>query len=277
MLRKIFSSTPLIAIVATFLSLSAAAQVHKSHLRVGITQAGTIAPVGTEEPCISNPCLFYAGDYDDNGPGANNLWNAYNPYASNFGSNGVLGKVYVPFTVPKRWKGARGKTAWNVKGLFVNSLLLDAGMGISVTSVDWSIVQGVVPGVSPDQLKTVCSGTGVPTVTPTGRSGGGTPEYTLLLTGISCPILEAGTYWMTFLPTTGAYAWLNDVEDNTPANMEGPGTEPVDQSYFYSPDFDGLSYLWATAPNPHTSPPFGACGTNGCDKFSVGIIGTATK
>jgi hypothetical protein len=71
---------------------------------------------------------------------------------------------------------------------------------------------------------------------------------------------------MTFVPTTDGIAYLSDVEDNTPASAQGPGTEPVDDSFFYSPDF-GFSNFTATAPT--------VCGGIGCDAFSVGVIGTA--
>ncbi len=256
-------ATAIIATLATFHSPAAALMPEPTH--PGMPRAGI--SVGTEEPCISNPCLFYAGDFDNNGPVPSGQWNGYNPL---FG--GVDGTVYVPFTVPKRYAGASGKTAWDVKGLFVNELLQDVfGVGIWVSSADWSIVQGVAQNGFPvgGRMTTICSGTGVPTVTPTGRSGFGAAEYTILITGIACPLLEAGTYWMTLVPTTEDEPYLNDVEDNTPANAEGPGTEPADESYYYS-QFFGFYSFQPIVPM--------VCGANaGCDKFSVGIIGTAVR
>ena len=62
-----------------------------------------------------------------------------------------------------------------------------------------------------------------------------------MVTGIACPILEAGTYWMTLVPTSEDLAYLSDVEDDTPANAQGPGTEPVDQSLFLCSEHFGVN------------------------------------
>jgi hypothetical protein len=152
-----------------------------------------------------------------------------------------------------------------VQGLFINEQM-DIG---SATSATWSIVQGVASGGNPSggQVKTFCSGTGTPTLTATGRSAFGLTEYTIMVTGISCPVLEKGTYWMTLVPTVPSLGYLSDVEDSTPANAEGPGISVIDDSFFYSPNF-GFSSFTATAPT--------VCGGIGCDNFSVGVIGSAT-
>ncbi|HEU4414466.1 MAG TPA: hypothetical protein VFT65_06745 [Candidatus Angelobacter sp.] len=228
----------------------------------GLAQPGA-AQVGTEEPCILNPCLMYAGDFDINGQNPNGLWNANNTVFN------ITGTVFIPITVPKKFKGAKGKTDWNVQGLFVNELMEDLGLGIGVSSVSWSIVQGVAEGGNPGggQVKTICSGTGTPSVTPTGRSGFGLPEVTILITGISCPVLEAGSYWMTLLPTTPAIAFISDVEDNSPVNIQGPGTEPVDSSFFVSSFFGFANFANTTDA--------AVCGGIGCDSFSAGVVGTA--
>jgi hypothetical protein len=177
--------------------------------------------------------------------------------------------VYIPVTIPKKYKGAKGKTDWNVQGLFVNEQMEDLGLGIGVSSASWSIVQGVAPGGNPagGQVKTVCSGTATPTVTPTGRFAFGLPEVTILITGISCPILENGSYWMTLVPTSPAIAFLSDVEDNSPANIQGPGSEPVDLSFFVSNFFGFPGFTNTTDAT--------VCGTIGCDSFSAGVVGTA--
>jgi hypothetical protein len=259
MVKKVLFSTALVAALVTMLSLSAAAQGRQKF--IGFAQAGPAAPVGTEEPCIANPCVFYAGDFDPAGPNPNGLWNSNNTLF------GISGSVYVPFTVPKRYKGAKGKTDWNVSGLFMNEQMEDlTGAGLAVSSADWAIVQGVTASGNPGSgsVKTICSGTGTPTLTPTGRIAFGFyTEETILLTGISCPIIEAGAYWMTMLPTTLNLAYLSDVEDSSPANIEGPGTEPVDLSYFYSPSFGVSSFQLTTT----------TCGSIGCDEFSVGVVG----
>lgn len=262
MKKRMLWSTALGSALMVFLSLSAVAQA-PSRMHPGSVRAATGVASGTEEPCISNHCLFYAGDFDANGPNPSGQWNGYNPL---FG--GVDGTVYVPFTVPKGYSGARGKTDWSVQGLFVNELLQDDfGLGIEVTSADWSIVQGIAQNGFPvgGKMITICSGTAVPTVTPTGRSGFGASEYTILVTGIACPTLEAGTYWMTLVPTTPDEAYLNNVEDNTPAHAAGPGEEPADDSFYYSEFFSFLSFQ-----------PVAPLICN-CDKFSAGMIGMATR
>ncbi|HKV93415.1 MAG TPA: hypothetical protein VJW20_12780 [Candidatus Angelobacter sp.] len=248
-------------VVVMMISFSGSAIAQQIH--IGQAQPGG-PPVGTEEPCILNPCLMYAGDFDANGQNPNGLWNANNT------AFGILGTVYIPITIPKKFKGAKGKTDWQVGGLFVNEQVEDVGLGSAVTSVTWSIVQGTVAeGGNPNgnQVKTVCSGTGVPSVTPTGRTAFGLPEVTVAITGISCPILENGSYWMTLVPTSPAILFLSDVEDNSPANIQGPGTEPADLSFFVSNAFG--------FPNFANTTDTAVCGNIGCDSFSAGVIGVA--
>jgi hypothetical protein len=254
-MRKVLCSTALVS----FFCLGAAAQ-QKPQIYRGLAQAGAPA-VGTEEPCILNTCVFYSGDFDPAGQNPNGLFNANNTLF------GIAATVYVPFEVPKKYKGAKGKTDWNVQGLFTNEQMVDIGFGIAVESVSWAIVQGVASGGNPSggQVKTICSGTGTPTTTPTGRFAFGLPEYTILITGIVCPTLEAGTYWMMFLPTTSGFAYLSDVEDNTPANAEGPGISVIDDSFFVSAFFGFSNFSDASM----------VCGGIGCDNFSVGVVGTA--
>lgn len=256
-MKRVFVCTALFAALAVMFCLPIPAQAQQVY--VGIAQDGAAA-VGTEEPCIANPCLMYAGDFDQNGPNPNGLWN------NSSALFGITGAVYVPFDVPKKFKGAKGKTDWNVQGLFTNEQM---AFGLSSSSVSWAIVQGVNSGGNPNggAVKTICSGTGTPTLTATGRIAFGFfIEETILTTGISCPILEAGTYWMAYVPNVPGLAYLSDVEDNTPANLEGPGTEPADMSFFYSPSFGFGSFTPTTQ----------VCGNIGCDKFSVGVVGLAT-
>lgn len=255
MAKKMFALTALVMALIVMFCLPTTAQGQQVYL--GLAQPG--APqVGTEEPCILNPCLFYAGDFDPNGPNPNGLWNNSSEFF------GIKAAVYLSFNVPKKFQGAKGKTDWNVTGFFTNEL-----MDIpQAPSVSWRLVQGVAAGGNPDggQVKTICSGNGAPTLTPTGRSFVGFTEYTILLTGLSCPTnLEAGEYWLAFVPTVASLAYIGDVEDNTPANAEGPGTEPVDDSFFVSPDFGFSTFTDAST----------ACGNMGCDRFSFGVIGTA--
>lgn len=258
-MKRMLVLTALVVALAMFFSVSSSAQ----QIYAGIAQDGAPA-VGTEEPCIANNCVMYAGDFDANGPNPDGLWNNKNTLFN------ITGVIYVPVSVPKKFKGAKGKTDWSVQGLFTNELMHSFFGGLAVSSVDWSIVQGVNAGGSPNHgsFTTICSGTGQATLTPTGRTFifGFYQEQTILITGISCPILEFGQYWMTVLPTTQNLAYLSDVEDNTPTNAQGPGSEPVDQSFFFSPSFGFNTFTDTTI----------VCGGVGCDSFSVGVVGVTT-
>jgi len=263
MSRKMVGSAAVVVAVLMMVCFPGGALAQQIH--VGNAQPGR-PPVGTEEPCILNPCLLYAGDFDPNGQNPNGLWNANNTTFN------ILGAVYIPITVPKKFKGAKGKTDWQIGGLFVNEQMEDLGNGFDVPIASWSIVTGTVAeGGNPNgnQVKTVCSGTAIPTVTPTGRVFLGVfIEQTITITGISCPtLLENGSYWMTLVPTTSALAFLSDVEDNSPANIQGPGTEPTDLSFFVSNAFGFPSFANTTD--------IAVCGNIGCDSFSAGVIGVA--
>lgn len=253
-MKRMFALTALVMALSVMFCLPSPAQLQQVYR--GLAQPG--APqVGTEEPCIVNNCLFYSGDFDPNGQNPNALWN------NNSELFGIEASVYLAFIVPKKFAGAKGKTDWNVTGFFTNEL-----MDIPVApSVSWRLVQGVAAGGNPSggQVKTICSGTGTPTLTATGRADFGLTEFTILLTGLSCPTnLEAGEYWLTFLPTVESLAYITDVEDNTPKNAEGPGMAAVDDSFFVSTDFGFPSFTNASS----------ACGSIGCDVFSFGVIGT---
>src|SRR5215469_9474594 len=264
--KSLFTCAVFIALTALF-CMSAAAQ-HRPPIEIPIQQNGAV-PVGTEEPCIANMCLFYAGDFDANGPNPNGLWNEN---ASFFGLT-IDGTVWVPFTVPKKFKGAKGKTDWNVTGLFVNDQNFPSP---SATQATWSIVQGVAAGGNPTgrQVKVLCSGTAPVTATPTGRIAFGFyTEYTYVASGVSCPTLENGTYLMTTVvqvpapPSGFEDNFLSDVEDNTPANAVGPGISVEDDSFFVSAFFGFPNFTLANLTS--------ICGNIGCDNFSVGVIGTA--
>jgi hypothetical protein len=281
MVKKIVCTLAVAVASALALSGPAAAQNQKPPFTPVLTnqpQAGRQLP-GPEEPCIANNCLFYAGDFDSSGPNPNGLLNGIDTF---FGLQ-LDGTVWVPVNVPKK-----GKTVWNVTGLFVNTLDLQDPTATSTTA-NWSIVQGVA-GEHPLSTATViCSGTNAPmTTTPTGRTflfgvGNVATEYTDVVLGITgCPALAAGEYWITVVPidTTNPNGFqetfLSDVEDNTPQNFVGPGSEPADMSYFTS---EFLSI-------PSFTPAAAFCTGEGsiinnvanvCDRFSVGVIGTTDK
>jgi len=237
----------------------------------------TIAPLtksGSGTAKCGNPaaaCLFYGGDFL-NDP-------LYPPFLPNGLANEstllVFGTpygaaVWVPFTVPE------GQT-WYVTGLFTNNLssfgVLDQGTE-PIAVAAWSINEEVFAG-NPGTV--VDSGTSPATSTPTGRAAFGLTEYTVQVTGLSIT-LTAGTYWLSVVPICSNSAdpycdgvfFLSDVEylNTTPANAYGPA-EPIDSSFFDSPAF-GLSF------DPTNGAP-GACGGDGCDAFSAGVLGTEAK
>lgn len=265
--KTLFTITMFLALMTLF-CLTASAQ--RPPMTIPLQQDGALQ-VGTEEPCILNQCLFYAGDFDPDGPNPNGLWNQ----DANFFGQTIDGAVYVPFNIPKKYKGAKGKTDWSVSELFVSNQNYPSP---SATTATWSIVQGVTAGGNPTggQVKVQCSGTSPVSTTPTGRLAFNFfHEYTYVVTGITtCPILEAGDYWMTVVgqvpspPEGFEDNYLSDVEDNSPANIEGPGTELPDDAFFVS--------IFFGFPNFEATNSAQVCGTIGCDEFSVGTIATAT-
>jgi hypothetical protein len=277
MTRKIFYTLALLAALLLVFSSLAAAQAPGQNkgpnvpmVQTIVAQDGPAAPVGTEEPCIANPCLFYAGDFDQSGPNPNGLFSGID----NFFGFTIDATVWVPVNVPKKFKGAKGKTDWNVTGLFGNTQDFNNPTASSTTG-DWAIVQGVVAGSPVSSATVICSANNSPmTTTPTGRIAFGFfVEYTNVITVSGCPILEAGSYWIAAVPidlTNSAgfnETFLSDVEDNTPHNAQGPGTEPIDLSYFTSRFFGFPNFTLANSNQ--------VCGGIGCDAFSVGVIGTA--
>jgi hypothetical protein len=203
-------------------------------------------------PDYCKPCLFYGGDFDPSNVNANGLWN---------GVSVVSGEVLVPFTV------GRGET-WLVTGLFTNNL-----SNVSVIDpqkANWSISKGVTTGSGG---YTIASGTARATYTPTGRSGFGYTEYTVLVHTPTVIVLRPGTYWLTVVPLCtnsadslcgGALYYESNTEDSPPLDHYGL-LEPNDLSYFNSADFgDTYAPTWG---------PSGACGGVGCDRFSAGVLG----
>jgi hypothetical protein len=287
MVRKAFFSISLAAALIHF-AQPAAAQNYKGPAKRTVQDYGpfasgpskttTITTAGGTAAAASakcgNPagnCLFYGGDFLNNPlypPSiANGLANE-NTLAA--GGTPYGAATWVPFTVPAGEK-------WEVTGLFTNNLatygVLD--QGTEPTSVAfWSINEEVFAG-GPGTV--VDSGTSAATSTPTGRSAFELSEFTVQVTGLSIT-LTAGTYWLAVVPictnTANPYCqgifFATDVEyiNTTPASAYGPA-EPMDASFFDSPVF-GLSF------NPANGS-LGACGGDGCDAFSAGVLGKQKK
>jgi hypothetical protein len=199
--------------------------------------------------------LLYGGDFDAKNPKANALQNELT-------TSVVSGAfVYVPFVVPA------GKT-WTITELF--------GVSLSYTNVIdpqeaiWSIQSGMSQG---NYGTVVANGAAPATYTPTGRGFNGTKEYVTQATIDPPVVLTSGEYCMSLVPEcknpidracAAAAYYLEDVED-TP-RKRAVGFEPVDGAFYDSGEFG--YFFWPTWGNT------GACQGTGCDRFSVGIVGT---
>ena len=287
MLGRGFGLIALAAALVPFTQI-AAAQNYKGTPKPTIQDYGpfpatTVKPATTTENSVSsavakgkcgNPaaaCLFYGGDFLDN--------SLYPPFLANglANENTLLvpgtpygAAVWIPFTVPK------GET-WDVTGLFTNNLssygVLDQGT-LPTSVAYWSINEEVIAG-SPGVV--VDSGTSPATSTATGRAAFALTEYTVQVTGLSVT-LTPGSYWLAVVPicTNSANPYCDgiffntDVEylNTTPANAYGP-VQPTGGAYFDSPIF-GVSF-------EPTNGPVGACGGDGCDAFSAGVLGKIAK
>ena len=138
------------------------------------------AGAGTPPP-YCNPCLFYGGDFDSNGPYPNAL---ANQDTAQEGST-----MYVPFAVPPN-------QTWTVTGLFSNNMVTNPDL--SPPQIAWSISTGVSQG-SPGTL--IASGLTKASLTPTGRSWEGMNEYTALGSERDAavgPLLDDGRAGMHF-------------------------------------------------------------------------------
>jgi hypothetical protein len=127
-------------------------------------------------PSYCNPCLFYGGDLGSGGNGVANEMTVVVP----------LSQVLVPFDIPTG-------QIWQIGGLFTNNLSASV---IDPKLATWSVSKGVQSG---DCGTVLASGNSAATYKPTGRSGFGLDEYTLL---VKIPPLElsSGTYWLSVIP-----------------------------------------------------------------------------
>jgi hypothetical protein len=210
-------------------------------------------------PSYCTPCLFYGGDFDASNASANALSNSFDHVGSQ-------SATYVAFYVPEG-------QVWTVKGLFSNNM--STGSFLDPQRIKWSISNDVSVG---NAGTLIAQGEISATLIPTGRSWNGMAEYTALgrLTPETAVTLTTGVYWMTAVPICtnpscgDTHFYLSDVEDVPAPNHKG--IEPTDDSFFLAPN-DGWFFAATAYPN-------GVCdgGGNGvgCDKFSAGLLGTAT-
>jgi len=204
-------------------------------------------------PAYCSPCLFYGGDSNPSSPSADGLWD------NNSADFGISGVIYTPFVVPAKTGKCGGKCDWAVSGIGGN--LEMAPSPPSIISQDFSIVTGVASGGTPSTTTVICSGTdSSPTMTDTGRLFFGFyEEWNVTAHTSGCPSLEgkgkSGTiYWQTNPVDTGngtfQLAYESNVPDSPPPNAVGL-PEPVDSSFFFSPNFG-----FSTFTNTSTLGPF---------------------
>lgn len=231
----------------------------------GTTSMGVAFSVGRlhSVPSYCKPCLFYGGDFDITSPAADTFANE-NIYP---GGIQTLSQIYSPFTVPD------GET-WNVTGLFINSIAYPTKLDPALTP--WEIRTGIPYGGGSGGTL-VASGQAHATMTPTGRSLNGTPEYTILLTWKKPVVLQPGKYWENVTPqctnlnnsqcTAQGFTGFLESDSETMYGLNGWGPmEPWRDSFWNAPDF-GLN--WANTYQVHLQR-----GEPGGDAYSAGVIGT---
>jgi hypothetical protein len=263
----------MLLLVALLVAVSAAAQGPVSHIGQNVLVPGSPAIMSVpfnaspaKTPPYCGPCLFYTGDFNANGSGADGVDNE---------EGGSLGggeyaqeeyaEVYDGMIIPKGY-------SWTITKLFINTLSSESS-GIDPTET-WDIRTGVSSG---NGGKSVDSGTGKDTFKATGRTGFGYNEYTNLVTLKNKVVLKAGVYYMDVLTgcTTSScsggefFETDQEIEPSKTkcmgANCFGP-PQGWDDSYFNS-NYFGIAWENTIA----------LCGSGYCDQFSVGATGTAKK
>jgi hypothetical protein len=155
---------------------------------------------------------WYNGDFN----GVNGLANEQNTVVSQAG-------VYDNFIV-----GAGGVT--------IGAVFSDNLISTTVTGASWEIRSGVSEG---NGGTLVASGSGTPTVTPTGRSGFGFTEFMVEISGINVN-LAPGQYWLNVTPTGngGGRSF-----DSTTSGMNAVGNPPGnDMNAFFNSTFFGANF-----------------------------------
>lgn len=159
-------------------------------------------------------------------------------------------------------------------GLFVNSIAYPTALDPVATP--WEIRTGIPSGGGSGGTL-VASGMAKGTMTKTGRSLNGVPEYTILITWKKPVVLQPGIYWENVTPqctnannsqctAQGFTGFLeSDMETMYGFNGYGPA-EPWQDSFWNAPDF-GLT--WENTYQVHQQR-----GEPGGDAFSAGVIGT---
>jgi hypothetical protein len=152
--------------------------------------------------------LWYNGDFNGSGYSKAN----YHKY-KDYGDGSYFQQdcqVYDDFVVP-----AGG---WTVKSVWSNNLFTST---VVVSGATWEIRSGVSVG---NGGTVVASGSGIPTLTATGRVRGSYTEYQALIGGLNFH-LGPGTYWLNVTPSI---------------NMTG---SPADTAYSYNSPTSGANAM----------------------------------
>jgi hypothetical protein len=249
-----FSVTAIVILVA-----GAFAQADRpSATAAGVRNEGA-SPIKPAAPSDCSPCLYYSGDFDANNPNANGLRNGNETWEA------VDSQVWVPF-IPTS-DGVRSGTPPLLihKHILVTKITFNMLMNqfpSDLTKTTWAFKTLVSSGnFGLNGAHNTC---GFVTVTATGNSGFGFPEYSITCNLKTAVKLAVGTnYWVNIYPTftSSSFGFVSGVEDVPPLNLLGWGDD-FDNSFFYSIYF-GANYAPATS-----------LGNNGEDEFSIAIAGT---
>jgi hypothetical protein len=202
-------------------------------------------------PSYCKPCLFYAGDFDENASDANGLANEKDILVSTGAA------TYTPFIVPA------GKT-WNVTGLFTNNFMFAVTLDPKIIPYE---VRKDVPKRGGNGGTLVCHGRKPGTLT-LAVSLDWVSIYAAKVENIRGCRLPAGKYWMTVIPyctnpnggpCKDARNFLSN-NDGAMAHRFGP-MEPANDSFFNSVYFGAV---WEPSSEQQSS-----------SRFSVGVEGTS--
>lgn len=257
MANKLVCSTAVLVVLA-FLFTGVAVAQNPAPTETIHQQALTGTGSNNGKTHIPPSTLFYGGDGNPLNPEADGLW------ANNNAFIGLSGSVYSPFIIPKT-------TKWKLSGLFTNVEYFPTPP--IVNNAQWAIVS-VDKSSIPPIATTICSGTDVPTLTDTGRLYFGLyEEFTTAVTVGGCTLsggsAKGGTeYWESITVDVGANSYFQLAYESNVPDVPPPfsiGTlEPVDDSYFYGPQFGAPVFI-----NANTQGPFHV--------FSAGVVATSNK
>ena len=204
-------------------------------------------------PRYCKPCLFYAGDFDENASDANGIANEFDILVSG-------AATYTPFIVPQ------GKI-WTVTGLFTNQAFFPDLPVLDPPMIPYEVRKGI-PKNGGDGGTLVCHGRKLGTLTIS-QVDQELYIYATQVRNIKGCRLGAGKYWMTVIPyctnphdstcEANYRAFLMN-DDGAMSHRFGP-LEPANNAFFNAAFFGSV---WEPTLDIQTSA-----------RFSVGVEGTS--